>query len=109
MNSGLGKKGSGDSSPEFDSSLPTQFKLNQNYPNPFNPTTKIVYHIPENADVTIKVYDMLGKEITTLVEEYGEAGRYEVEFDATGLPSGMYLYRIQAGNFTDTKMMILLR
>lgn len=85
------------------------FELTQNYPNPFNPSTKIKYQIPELSFVTIKVYDVLGKEVTTLINEEKPAGSYEVEFDASRLPSGVYFYRLQAGSFIETKKMILLR
>jgi hypothetical protein len=85
------------------------FKLFQNYPNPFNPTTKIKYEIPEMSFVTIKVYDVLGKEIATLVNEEKPYGNFEVEFNGHGLASGIYYYRIMAGNFLQTKKMILLK
>ena len=93
---------------------PTDFALLQNYPNPFNPSTKIRYNIPSNANgqisnVVLKVYDVLGKEITTLVNEDKEAGSYEVEFEALNLASGVYVYRIQTSEFTETKKMVLLR
>jgi len=83
------------------------FKLSQNYPNPFNPTTKISWQSPVNGQQTLKVYDVLGREVATLVDEYREAGSYEVEFDATNLPSGMYIYRLQSGSYSDVKKMIL--
>lgn len=89
--------------------LPETFKLYQNYPNPFNPTTKIKFEIPERSFVTIKVYDVLGNEVETLVNEEKLIGEYEVEFDATGLPSGFYFYQIKAANFVETKKMILLK
>lgn len=85
------------------------FVLSQNYPNPFNPTTKIGYEIPERSFVTIKVYDVLGKEIATLVNEEKLNGSYEVEFKSNGLASGIYYYRIKAGNYSQTKKMILLK
>ena len=89
------------------------FELFQNYPNPFNPTTKIKYKLPEINFVTIKVYDILGNEITTLVNDEKPADNYEVEFSATGgginLTSGIYLYQIKAGNYSETKKMILLK
>ena len=90
------------------------FKLEQNYPNPFNPSTKIKFTIPgdarrERQEVVLKVYDVLGNEIATLVNEERTAGVYEVEFNATGLPSGIYFYQMQAGNFTDTKKLVLLK
>ncbi|MEG8946385.1 alpha-amylase family glycosyl hydrolase [Rosettibacter firmus] len=85
------------------------FSLSQNYPNPFNPTTFINYQIPSTSNVILKVYDILGREVTTLVNEVQQAGRYEIKFNASDLPSGVYFYRIQAGNFSDTKKMILLK
>jgi hypothetical protein len=86
-----------------------RFRLEQNYPNPFNPSTTITYQVPENSFVSIKVYDVLGKEVTSLINEEKSVGSYEVEFDATSLPSGIYFYRLQAGNYTTTKKMILLK
>ncbi len=98
-------------------SLPTEFSLSQNYPNPFNPVTVIRYSIPNvethrNAslrNVTLKVYDILGREVITLVNEEKPAGSYEVEFDGSKLSSGVYFYRIQAGSFTQTKKMMVLK
>ena len=94
---------------EVNFGLPTEFALEQNYPNPFNPTTTISYSIQELSFVTLKIYDVLGSEVAILVNNKKPAGNYEVEFDATGLPSGTYFYRIQAGNFVETKKMILLK
>ena len=85
------------------------FELNQNYPNPFNPTTKISYSIPARANVTLKVYNMLGQEVTTLVNGTEEAGRHEVNFNASDLASGLYIYKIQSGNFSQSKKMMLLK
>lgn len=87
----------------------TNFFLSQNYPNPFNPSTTINYQIPNESLVTIKVYDILGKEVTTLVNENKAAGKYSINFDAKNLASGVYLYRIKAGNYVSTKKMMLLR
>ncbi len=89
--------------------LPQKFVLYQNYPNPFNPVTNIKYQIPELNYVTIKVYDVLGKEVATLVNEDKSVGSYEVEFDATVLPSSIYFYRLQAGSFVETKKMGLMK
>lgn len=86
-----------------------EYKLFDNYPNPFNPSTKISYSIKEEGLVTLKVYDILGKEIATLVNENKPAGNYEAEFSASQLPSGMYIYKIQAGSFTDVKKMLLTK
>ncbi|WP_290660959.1 T9SS type A sorting domain-containing protein [Ignavibacterium sp.] len=92
---------------------PNQFVLEQNYPNPFNPTTKIRYTIPdvgsELAQTVLKVYNILGNEVATLVNEYREAGSYEIDFDASALTSGVYFYKLTNGNFSDVKKMILMR
>ncbi len=92
---------------------PSVFNLMQNYPNPFNPTTTIKYQLLEISFVTFKVYDVLGNEIATLVNEEKPAGSYEIEFSAAGggneLTSGIYFYRLQAGNFVETKKMILMK
>ena len=85
------------------------YELSKNNPNPFNQTTRIVYQLPEKGNVTLKVFDMLGKEIATLVEDYRDEGRYEVEFNASEFSSGAYFYRIQAGSFVETKKMILMK
>lgn len=90
-------------------SIPNEYSLDQNYPNPFNPTTKITYSIKEEGLVTLKVYNVLGKEVATLVNENKPEGNYEVEFNASQLPSGMYIYKIQSGSFTDVKKMILTK
>jgi photosystem II stability/assembly factor-like uncharacterized protein len=92
-----------------DNSFPTTFKIFQNYPNPFNPSTMIKYQILEFSFVTLKVYDLLGSEIRTLVNEEKPIGSYEVEFDATWLPSGVYFYKVKAGSFVVTKKMVLLK
>jgi len=86
-----------------------EFSLSQNYPNPFNPSTKIKFAIPKSSFVNLKVYDVLGNEIATLVDEYKLAGKYEVEFNASALPSGVYFYQLKAGKYTATKKMILLK
>ncbi len=85
------------------------YKLNQNYPNPFNPSTKISFSIKEDGFVTLKVYDILGVEIATLVNESKTAGSYEAKFNAANLPSGMYIYKLHAGSFTDVKKMLLTK
>ena len=85
------------------------FYLEQNYPNPFNPGTSIQYTVSSRQFITLKVYDMLGREVATLVNEEEPAGNYEVEFDGSNLPSGMYIYKIQAGEFSDAKKMLLLK
>ena len=89
--------------------IPQAFSLYQNYPNPFNPTTTISYELSANCFVSLKVYDVLGREVKTLVNEVKRVGRYEVKFDASGLASGVYFYRLTAGNFIATNKMILIR
>ena len=98
------------------SQIPSQFSLGQNYPNPFNPTTKIKYSIPVESNVILKVYDLLGQDILTLVNEKKTPGFYELNFGGENLPSGIYVYRItatpfgeQAGNFTSAKKMLLIK
>ena len=85
------------------------FTLSQNYPNPFNPTTKIKYSILQPSNVSIKVYNPLGKEIETLVDEYKSAGSYEISFNAKNQPSGVYFYRIVSGSYSETNKMLLLK
>jgi hypothetical protein len=88
---------------------PTEFILYQNYPNPFNPITKIKYSVPQLSNVVIKVFDILGNEIETLVNEEKPAGYYPVEFNAATLPSGVYFYQLKVEDFVSTKKMILLK
>jgi hypothetical protein len=83
--------------------------LDQNYPNPFNPSTVISYSIPGLSFVSLKIYDILGKEISALVNEVQPAGNYQINFAADNLPAGVYFYRINAGNFNQTKKMVLLK
>jgi hypothetical protein len=90
-------------------SIPLQYFLSQNYPNPFNPITNISYSIPKPSYVTIKIYDILGNEITTLVDDYETVGKYNIEFNGHNLSSGIYLYRMQANNFSETKKIVLLK
>jgi hypothetical protein len=95
---------------EKDTNLfPTQFILYQNYPNPFNPNTTIKWQMPEASFATLKIYDVLGNEVATLVKEEKPAGEYEVEFNGSDLTSGIYYYQLKAGDLTKTKKMILLR
>jgi len=89
--------------------LPANFKLYPNYPNPFNPSTKIKFDIQKSSFTNITVFDILGKEVSTLVNEQLKSGSYEVNFDGTNLPSGVYFYRIESGTFTENKKMILLK
>jgi hypothetical protein len=89
--------------------IPDKFDVSQNYPNPFNPTTIITYQVPVSSVVTLKVYDMLGKEIRTLVNERKSAGFYSAVFVASNLPSGVYFYRMQAGKYSETKKLTVLK
>ena len=89
--------------------IPTEFILHQNYPNPFNPSTKISWQSPVNSDQTLKIYDVLGNEVATLVNEHRNAGSYEVDFNASALSSGVYFYKLQAGSFIQTKKMMLVK
>ena len=90
-------------------SLPISFSLSQNYPNPFNPVTSIEYVVAGSEFVTLKVYDFLGREVTTLVNEYKSAGIYQINYDASNLSSGVYFYQLNAGSYSETKKMILLK
>ena len=92
-----------------DHTTPGSFRLEQNYPNPFNPSTTIRYELGAPANVRVSVYDILGREVTVLVNERGNAGIHEVEFDASGLASGVYYYRIQSGDFVRSRALLLLR
>ena len=99
---------------EFNAEL-KEFNLSQNYPNPFNPSTKIIFTIPvtlsevDGSIVTLKVYDVLGNKVTTLVNEEKSAGTYEITWHTENLPSGVYFYRLQAGDFVETKKMVLMK
>lgn len=94
---------------EDETQLPTEFSLEQNYPNPFNPSTKISWQSPVNSHQSLKIFDLLGNEVATLVDEYRPAGSYDIEFDAIQLTSGIYFYTLKAGSYTSTKKMILLK
>jgi hypothetical protein len=89
--------------------VPAKFSLSQNYPNPFNPSTEIKYSIPKSGIVTLKVYNLLGQEVVTLVNQEQKSGNYIINFDASQLASGVYMYRIQSGDFSLTKKMTLLK
>ncbi len=99
----------GATSVEDDDRIATNYDLYQNYPNPFNPSTRIKFQLPNREFVNVKVFDVLGNEVAVLVDREMEQGNYEVTFDATMIPSGIYFYRIQAGSFVMTKKMALLR
>lgn len=89
--------------------LPIEFKLEQNYPNPFNPSTIIKFGIPERSIVLIKIYDVLGSEVTTLLNQEMEKGWYELNFNGGDYSSGIYIYRMQAGNYISTKKMLMIK
>ncbi|OGC00199.1 hypothetical protein A2V82_11665 [candidate division KSB1 bacterium RBG_16_48_16] len=95
--------------PSEGATVPTAFDLRQNFPNPFNPTTQIQYSIAEANHVRLAVYDVHGKEVARIVDKQQAAGSYTVSFSAQGLPSGTYFYRLDAGHFTATKKMVVLR
>ena len=97
----------GVSTPVSNAALP--FRLEQNYPNPFNPATSIRYSLPGRSHVTLTVFTVLGQQVATLVNENQEAGSHEIRFDGSGLATGVYFYRIQAGGFVRTKRLLLLR
>jgi len=94
---------------EFNNNITTQYSLSQNYPNPFNPSTTISYSLPQSGWVQLKVYDLLGREVSSLVNEEQSLGNYKVEFNANNFTSGIYFYKLQSGSFTETKKLILLR
>jgi hypothetical protein len=89
--------------------LPTHFSLDQNYPNPFNPSTTVSFSLPSKSFVSLKVFAALGREVSILVSEELPAGKYARQWNAMGLPSGVYFYRIVAGSWTETKKLLLLR
>ena len=89
--------------------IPFEYKLSQNYPNPFNPGTTINFSIPKQGNVTLKVYDVTGKEVIILINEQRSAGNYTVSFDGANLPSGTYFYRLESGEFKEVKRMILVK
>jgi len=98
---------------EIKQTIPTEFALSQNYPNPFNPITTIRYQLPISSDVTLKVYDLLGREVAILVDDYKQAGSYEIEFNSASSintpASGIYFYQLKTRNFIQTKKMILIK
>src|SRR5690606_29825610 len=94
---------------EVDLGLPLSFSLDQNYPNPFNPSTSIKYQVSSISKFSLKVYDILGNDVVTLVNEIQPAGIYDVNFNASSLPSGVYFYKLQASSFSETKKMLLMK
>jgi hypothetical protein len=85
------------------------YKLSQNYPDPFNPSTKIVYRIPKSGIVRLVVYDILGREVAVLVNQFQQPDEYRIDWNASNFPSGVYFYKLQAGDFVQTKKMILIK
>ena len=94
---------------QISSEIPEGFSLYQNYPNPFNPTTNIKFDIQKSSYIKLTIYDILGREIKTLVDENLSAGRYEVNWDGSGYTSGVYFYRLRARDFVDVKKMVLVK
>lgn len=105
----LGDEPVGVENEDLENIIIDEFKLNQNFPNPFNPTTKISFQIPNNEYVTLKIYDVVGQDVKTLLNSEMQKGKYDIDFNASQLSSGIYFYRIQAGKFIDTKKLILLK
>jgi hypothetical protein len=92
-----------------DTNTPAFYRLEQNYPNPFNPSTRIQFQVQSSEFVSLKLYDLLGREVATLVSEEMKPGRYERRLDGSGLASGVYIYRLQAGGFIQSRKLLLLR
>lgn len=97
------------SSENNNQNVPSVFKLFQNEPNPFNPSSKFKVQIAKLSDVKVTVFDGLGREVTTLINEVLQPGSYEVEFDGTNFPSGVYFYRLTAGDYSESKRMVLIK
>jgi hypothetical protein len=104
-----GIESDGGDNPVLNSNMPKEFKLTQNFPNPFNPMTKINFALPKQGFVTLKIYDIIGREIKTLVNEVKQTGYYTVDFNGSSLASGVYFYRIQSGDFISVKRMVLIK
>lgn len=109
LTDGVTWSSSGITGVENENQIPTQFSLEQNYPNPFNPSTTITFSIPNEELVSLKVFNSLGKQVTELVNGTKPAGNYEINFNAAGLSSGVYFYRLKAGDFSTTKKLLLLK
>ena len=94
---------------ENDNVKPANYNLEQNFPNPFNPSTTIRFSLPESGNVRLEIFNILGEKVQTLLNGFGNAGIYKIEFNAGNLPSGIYFYQLQAGSFVETKKMVLLK
>ncbi|MCB0748662.1 MAG: T9SS type A sorting domain-containing protein, partial [Ignavibacteriae bacterium] len=105
----LGEEPVGVNIDEVEGVIIEEYRLNQNYPNPFNPVTKISYQIPTPGLVTLRIYDVLGREVRTLVNKELNSGKYEIEFDASSLSSGIYFYSLRAESFASTKKIVLMK
>ena len=105
----LVKTGREDSAEPLSNPLPEQYVLYPNWPNPFNPSTHIAYYLPKMSPVSLKVFNLLGQEVATLVDEMQSTGTHVISFDGSSWPSGIYLYRLQAGDFLQTEKMLLLK
>ncbi|HID39881.1 MAG TPA: T9SS type A sorting domain-containing protein [Calditrichaeota bacterium] len=92
-----------------ENTIPKSFALKQNFPNPFNPGTQIVFHLPKRSHVKLTVYNMAGQLVATIVNQVMEPGVKQINFNASSLPSGVYFYRIQASEYSDTRKMVLLK
>lgn len=101
--------GEGDNFTNSNEKIIIDFKLSNNYPNPFNPSTDIKFSIPQNQFVKLIIYSITGEEVTTLVNDFKTAGEYSVRFDGSNLASGIYIYKIEAGSFTASKKMLLIK
>ncbi|MCI0448948.1 MAG: T9SS type A sorting domain-containing protein [Chlorobi bacterium] len=91
------------------SNVPVKFNLSQNYPNPFNPAANIKFDIPKSAFIKLVIYDVIGREVSVLVNEQLSAGSYKADWDASNYPSGVYFYKLQAGDYRETKKMVLVK
>jgi len=89
--------------------IPSRFNLYQNYPNPFNPTTNIKFDLPKDVNVSIRIYDILGREVILIADGFYKAGTYSINFDGSNLSTGTYFYRIQAGDYVDAKKMLMIK
>src|SRR5205823_3468743 len=99
----------GENSAKIDRNLPLVYSLKQNYPNPFNPSTQISYDIPKDGNIKITVFDVLGQEVSILVNKFQKAGMYLVTFDGSNINSGVYFYKIETTDFIETKKMVLMK